>query len=138
MAALPVPGTTLDESSGSTGRPYDWIRGQQERSVAHRNIGFFARYCYGPGPLITLNAFSMGAWAAGISMTQGMNRHGVVKSIGPDTDKVLTTLRTMGPGYRYADRGLSAVHQAPHRRGRCGGLPMGRLRRCMRWSAARA
>jgi phenylacetate-CoA ligase len=98
---FPFPGTTIDESSGSTGRPYDWVRGARERAVAHRNIGFFARYCFGPEPLITLNALSMGAWAAGINMSLGMNRHGVVKSIGPDTERVLTTLRRFGPGYRY-------------------------------------
>jgi len=99
--AFPFPGTTIDESSGSTGRPYDWLRGARERSVAHRNIGFFARYCFGPEPLITLNALSMGAWAAGINMSLGMNRHGVVKSIGPDTERILTTLRRFGPRYRY-------------------------------------
>ncbi|HEX5823804.1 MAG TPA: hypothetical protein VFY18_05015, partial [Candidatus Limnocylindrales bacterium] len=62
--AVPFPGTTIDESSGSTGTPYNWIRGRRERDVAHRNIGFFARYAFGTAPLVTLNAFSMGAWAA--------------------------------------------------------------------------
>jgi phenylacetate-CoA ligase len=99
--SFPFAGTTIDESSGSTGHPYDWIRSAAERSVAHRNIGFFARYCFGPGPLLTLNALSMGAWAAGINMSLGMNRHGLVKSIGPDTGRILTTLRSLGPGYRY-------------------------------------
>ena len=37
---FPFAGTTLDESSGSTGRPYDWIRSERERTVAHRNIAF--------------------------------------------------------------------------------------------------
>jgi phenylacetate-CoA ligase len=99
---FPFPGTTIDESSGSTGRPYDWVRGQRERTVAHRNIGFFARYIFGDRPLVTINAFSMGAWAAGVNTAQGMNRHGVVKSTGPDMDKVFSTLRLLGPGYRYA------------------------------------
>ena len=62
--AVPYPGTTIDESSGSTGRPYNWIRSRRERDVAHRNIGFFARYAFGTAPLVTINAFSMGAWAA--------------------------------------------------------------------------
>ena len=99
---FPFAGTTLDESSGSTGRPYDWIRSARERSVAHRNIGFFARYTLGDQPLVTINAFSMGAWAAGTNTAQGMNRHGLVKSTGPDTDKVFSTLRLLGPRYRYA------------------------------------
>ncbi|MDQ2966315.1 MAG: phenylacetate--CoA ligase family protein [Chloroflexota bacterium] len=98
---VPYPGTTIDESSGSTGTPYNWIRGRREREVAHRNIGFFARYAFGPGQLVTLNAFSMGAWAAGFNMSLGMMRHGIVKSIGPDLDKILSTLGYLGPSYRY-------------------------------------
>jgi phenylacetate-CoA ligase len=98
---VPFVGTTIDESSGSTGMPYNWIRGRRERDVAHRNIGFFARYAFGAKPLVTINAFSMGAWAAGFNMSLGMLRHGVVKSIGPDLDKILSTLEVLGPGYRY-------------------------------------
>ena len=99
--AVPYPGTTIDESSGSTGTPYNWIRGRKEREVAHRNIGFFARYAFGTEPLVTINAFSMGAWAAGFNMSLGMMRHGIVKSVGPDLDKILSTLRYLGPGYRF-------------------------------------
>ena len=99
--AVPFAGTTIDESSGSTGMPYNWIRGRREREVAHRNIGFFARYAFGTAPLVTINAFSMGAWAAGFNMSLGMLRHGVVKSIGPDLDKILSTLEVLGPRYRY-------------------------------------
>jgi len=99
--AVPYRGTTIDESSGSTGTPYNWIRGHRERDVAHRNIGFFARYAFGSGPLVTLNAFSMGSWAAGFNMSLGMMRHGIVKSIGPDIDKILSTLGYLGPTYRY-------------------------------------
>lgn len=98
---VPYPGTTIDESSGSTGTPYNWIRSHQERTVAHRNIGFFARYAFGTKPLITLNAFSMGAWAAGFNMSLGMLRHGIVKSIGPDIDKILSSLEYLGSSHRY-------------------------------------
>jgi phenylacetate-CoA ligase len=94
-------GTMIDESSGSTGTPYNWIRSLHERTIAHRNIGFFARYAFGSGPLITINAFSMGAWAAGFNMSLGMSRHGLVKSTGPDLDKIFSTLRYLGPRYRY-------------------------------------
>src|SRR5438034_4165845 len=44
---IPFAGTTIDESSGSTGTPYNWIRSEAERHIAHRNISFFARYCFG-------------------------------------------------------------------------------------------
>lgn len=99
--AVAYPGTTIDESSGSTGTPYNWIRGRREREVAHRNIGFFARYAFGTKPLVTINAFSMGAWAAGFNMSLGMMRHGIVKSVGPDIDKILSTLTYLGPSFRF-------------------------------------
>jgi phenylacetate-CoA ligase len=98
---FPFRGTTIDESSGSTGTPYNWIRSEAERHIAHRNISFFARYCFGPEPLVTINAFSMGAWATGFNMTLALNRNGIVKSTGPDIEKILSTLRFLGPGYRY-------------------------------------
>ena len=50
---------------------------------------------------MTINAFSMGAWAAGMNMSMGMMRHGIVKSIGPDVDKILSTLAYLGPTYRF-------------------------------------
>ncbi len=98
---IPFRGTTIDESSGSTGTPYNWIRSEAERHIAHRNISFFARYCYGADPLITINAFSMGAWATGLNMSLALNRNGIVKSTGPDIGKILSTMRFLGPGYRY-------------------------------------
>src|SRR4029450_1322828 len=61
--AVPYPGTTIDESSGSTGTPYNWIRGRKEREVAHRNIGFFARYAFGTAPLVKINALLRGGRA---------------------------------------------------------------------------
>jgi phenylacetate-CoA ligase len=94
-------GVTIDESSGSTGTPYNWIRGAAERTVAQRNIAFFARYAFGSGDLVTLNAFSMGAWATGFNMSLGMVRHGLVKSIDPDIGKILSSLRVLGPEVRY-------------------------------------
>ena len=136
--AVPFPGTTIDESSGSTGTPYNWIRGRREREVAHRNIGFFARYAFGSGPLVTLNAFSMGSWAAGFNMSLGMMRHGIVKSIGPDIDKILSTLGYLGPTYRYPHRRVPAVPEAPHRRGRKRRGFRGPTTDCMRSSAAKA
>src|SRR5256885_6505032 len=98
---IPFIGTTIDESSRSTGTPYNWIRSQSERHIAHRNISFFARYCFGSDPLVTINAFSMGAWATGFNMTLALNYNGIVKSTGPDIGKILSTMRFLGPGYRY-------------------------------------
>jgi phenylacetate-CoA ligase len=125
---VPYVGTTIDESSGSTGMPYDWIRGSRERMVAHRNIGFFARYAFGTEPLVTINAFSMGAWAAGFNMSLGMMRHGIVKSTGPDLDKILSTLRRLGPGFRFLISGYPPFLKHLLDEGDATGFPWGDYR----------
>ena len=91
----------IDESSGSTGTPYNWVRSRQERRESQQFISYFANYCYGRGPRIIINAFSMGAWATGLNMGQAMESNGVVKNTGPDLIKIFSTLRFFGPRYPY-------------------------------------
>jgi phenylacetate-CoA ligase len=98
---LPTSGVAIDESSGSTGVPHNWVRSIGERKASHAFISHFARHCYGDEPSITINAFSMGAWATGINMGIAMQRTSVVKSTGPDVDKILSTLEVFGTGRRY-------------------------------------
>jgi phenylacetate-CoA ligase len=98
---LPTRGVAIDESSGSTGTPYNWVRSLEERVTTHTFISHFACHCFGEGHWITINAFSMGAWATGINMGIALQRNSVVKSTGPDVDKVFGTLELFGPGYRY-------------------------------------
>ncbi|MDQ3149983.1 MAG: phenylacetate--CoA ligase family protein, partial [Chloroflexota bacterium] len=98
---LPLRGTTIDESSGSTGTPYNWARGEAERKHVRRMISFFARYTFGDRPLVVLNAFSMGAWATGMTTAIALEGNGLVKATGPQIDKILGTMRQLGTAYRY-------------------------------------
>lgn len=98
---LPLRHTMIDESSGSTGTPFNWVRNERERKESHKVVSFFVRYCFGAGPKVVINAFSMGAWATGINMGVALQRNAVVKNTGPDVDKILGTLRFLGPNYRY-------------------------------------
>lgn len=98
---IPLRGTTIDESSGSTGTPYNWVRSAEERRHVRRMIGFFARYTFGGAPLVILNAFSMGAWATGMTTAIALEANGLVKATGPHVDKILGTMRELGTGYRY-------------------------------------
>ena len=98
---VPLRGATIDESSGSTGTPYNWVRGAEERRHVRRMIAFFARYTFGDEPLVVLNAFSMGAWATGLTTAIALEANGLVKATGPQVDKILGTMRELGPGYRY-------------------------------------
>jgi len=98
---LPTSGVTIDESSGSSGTPFNWVRLERERRVTHLFIAHFARYCFGAGPFITINAFSMGAWATGVNMAVALERNSVVKSTGPDVDKIFRTLELFGTSQPY-------------------------------------
>ena len=94
-------GVVIDESSGSTGIPYNWVRSAREREMVKDVIGVYLRYCFGDQKYIVLNLFSMGAWATGFNMALASQSLGVVKSVGPDVDKILNTMRFFGNKYPY-------------------------------------
>lgn len=99
--SLPFTSTMIDESSGSTGTPYNWVRSLEERHDSHLFISYFASYCYGTGPWITINAFSMGAWATGLNMGLALQLNSTVKNTGPDLAKIFNTLAFFGTQYPY-------------------------------------
>ena len=99
--SLPSAHTAIDESSGSSGNPYNWIRSIEERHVSHVFVSHFARYGFGTGPWITINAFSMGAWATGVNMGIALQRNSIVKNTGPDLDKIFSTMQYLGNETRY-------------------------------------
>ncbi|HKW06145.1 MAG TPA: phenylacetate--CoA ligase family protein [Candidatus Dormibacteraeota bacterium] len=97
---IPLRFTQIDESSGSSGRPYNWVRPQRELHNMHLEMSQFIRYLFGEN-LVVINAFSMGAWATGMNVAEALRRVAMVKSTGPDLDKIIDTLEFFGPGYRY-------------------------------------
>jgi phenylacetate-CoA ligase len=94
-------GVVVDESSGATGIPYNWVRSEAEREIVKSLIGVYLKYCFGDKKFIVLNMFSMGAWATGFNMALAAQCLGVVKSTGPDVDKILRTLEFFGSQYPY-------------------------------------
>ncbi len=96
-----LPGSTVDESSGSTGQPFNWLRCAAELEDIHRNIGNYIRLEFPTERLFCINAFSMGAWATGVNFTAAMRRVAMVKSAGPDVPTIIATLRAFGPKYDY-------------------------------------
>jgi phenylacetate-CoA ligase len=94
-------GVAIDESSGSTGRPYNWVRGIDERRRARLELARMLEWGLGDRPRIAINAFSMGAWATGVNVGEALELCGVVKSTGPDVDKILHTLEFFGPRQGY-------------------------------------
>jgi phenylacetate-CoA ligase len=94
-------GVAIDESSGSTGRPYNWVRGIRERTRMRLEMARMLGWTYGERPRIAINAFSMGAWATGVNVGEALEIHSVVKSTGPDLDKICHTLEFFGKGPGY-------------------------------------
>ena len=103
---LPATGAELDESSGSSGRPYTWVRSAAELEQVRRKLAILVRHLLAGepddgGPIVTINAFSMGAWATGTNVSRSLGRLGLLKSTGPEAEKVLSVLDLLGPGYTY-------------------------------------
>ncbi len=102
---LPQRGAVIDESSGSSGTASNWIRGADERAATRRLIQYSARSVFGNESFILLNAFALGPWATGMNVSMSLVDRCVLKSIGPDVGKVVSTLKLLGPKYRYVITG---------------------------------
>ncbi len=99
---LELRGTIVDESSGSSGTPFNWVRGRDELEDIHRNVaGFTSLMMRDEERLFVINAYSMGAWATGTNTGIAMAKIAMVKNTGPDLDKIVDTLRHFGPGFTY-------------------------------------
>ncbi|RYU79414.1 phenylacetate--CoA ligase family protein [Hymenobacter persicinus] len=98
---VPDHGIIIDESSGSSGVPTNWVRGQAERRANKRMLEFGLCHLIGPGPYFLINAFALGPWATGINITMALADVAVLKSLGPDVPKILNTLQSFGPDQQY-------------------------------------
>ncbi len=98
---LPRRGVTIDESSGTSGIPNNWVRGPHERADVALMVQATTRLVLGDGPIFIINAFALGPWATGMTVSMSVVDIAVVKSVGPDIAKIVNTLNLFGPGYRY-------------------------------------
>jgi phenylacetate-CoA ligase len=98
---IPLSGTVVDESAGSSGTPYNWVRSARELRDVHLNTANWVRYSFPTERLFAINAFSMGAWATGTNMGVALSRVCMVKSTGPDVHKIVDTIEQFGEGYDY-------------------------------------
>jgi phenylacetate-CoA ligase len=101
---LPATGVEVDESSGSSGRPYQWVRSRAELDQVERGLAVQAGWLLREREhdrVVVLNCFSMGAWATGASVTGALRRLGVIKSCGPEPDKALAAIELLGSDVCY-------------------------------------
>jgi phenylacetate-CoA ligase len=98
---LPPTGVVIDESSGSSGVPNNWVRSAEEREDVKRILQLNYQLIYRDSGCILLNCFALGPWATGMNVSMSLVDVGVLKSIGPDQKKLENTLEIFGEDYRY-------------------------------------
>lgn len=98
---LPAAGVVIDESSGSSGVPNNWVRSAEEREDVKRILQLNYQLIYRDSGCILLNCFALGPWATGMNVSMSLVDVGILKSIGPDQKKLENTLEIFGTDYRY-------------------------------------
>ena len=98
---LEIAGSVVDESSGSSGQPFNWVRGRRELRSVHKNLAGFTTLVFPSRRRFVINAYSMGAWATGTNTGIAMAQIAMVKNTGPDLRKIVDTLRHFGPRFDY-------------------------------------
>jgi phenylacetate-CoA ligase len=98
---LPERGVVIDESSGTSGEPSNWVRGPEERQDTRKLLHLGVHRLLGDTPYFVINAFALGPWATGMNLSMSIVDVAVLKSTGPDIAKIENTLRQFGPRYRY-------------------------------------
>lgn len=100
---VPRRGVVVDESSGSSGKPTSWVRGPEERLATRQllQVGYWRTSQTLKKQPFVLNAFSLGAWATGMNVSASLTEVTMMKSVGPDPDKIIATMQEFGPHYTY-------------------------------------
>lgn len=95
----------VDESSGSSGKPTSWLRGPEERWTTKQMLQLSYKYALGEKPLFVINAFALGAWATGLSVTHSLTDICIMKSTGPNIKKIIDTMNEFGAEHTYVVMG---------------------------------
>lgn len=94
---LPVRGSVIDQSSGSTGKPTNWVRGPEEQAAVARTMQLALRQLVGNKQILFVNAFALGPWATGMCVSKSIVDECLLISCGPDIDKIVGTMQDFGP-----------------------------------------
>lgn len=106
--SLPQDGG-IDESSGSTGTPIDWVHSRAEEDRRIGTAVYTLKYLFGAdsknAPMVVINTFSQGAWSSANKLSTLARWGALVKNIGTDIPKILDSIRALGPDYHYVVSG---------------------------------
>ena len=95
----------IDESSGSSGKPTQWVRSYEEELMLQKAINFEYEYLFKTREkdkkFIVISAWSSGPWATGIKFCEIMEHYSLVKETSTNIGDILETMRIFGKGYAY-------------------------------------
>lgn len=102
---FPDTGVMIDESSGTSGTPNNWVRGNSERKAVKKALQVAMHSVVGKKQIFLINAFALGPWATGMNVSISFVDVAILKSVGPDISKIENTLNLFGPKYDYVIAG---------------------------------
>lgn len=99
---FPASGS-IEESSGSTGTPTNWIRAIDEESLLSElaKFEFFYAFQGHKKKYISLSGWSSGPWATGLKFCEIIEKHTLVKNTTADADAIIRSLKSLGTKYNY-------------------------------------
>lgn len=102
---FPSGGVMIDESSGTSGTPNNWVRGNAERLAVKKALQVAMHTVVGKKQVFIINAFALGPWATGMNVSISFVDVAILKSVGPDIKKIENTLNLFGSKYEYVIMG---------------------------------
>ncbi len=102
---IPSRGVMIDESSGTSGSPNNWVRGPKEREAVRFGLHTAVHFAVGNKPIFYIDAFALGPWATGMNVAMSLVDIVMLKTTGPDLSKIINTLKLFGPSYHYVIAG---------------------------------
>ena len=100
-----LPGNgSLEESSGTSGKPTLWIRSREEEKYTGALTRASFLHLYGfrkEDKFIVLNCFLLGGWSGGLRFGSRVSSFAAVRNIGPDTLKTINCIKELGRGFTY-------------------------------------
>ena len=138
-AASRSPARPSTSRAAPRARPYDWIRGAASGASRTATSAFFTRYILRRRAARDHQRLLDGRLGGRHQHALGMNRHGR-RQVDRDRTSTRSSRRCalLGPGIPLRHLRLSAVPQAPARRGRRRPASRGSATSSTAWSAARA
>lgn len=94
----------VDTSTGTTGEPTVWVRGDKEVKTVINSLNIAAHIEYPKRKLMYVNAFALGPWATGMTAYETMRGTGMAFASGSDIKKILNQFENEYQYQRYLRR----------------------------------